>query len=46
MLVAVFGDHADRVAELTGDKPFTVIGKLVERVMMHYGLQDGANRGE
>ena len=46
MLEAVFGEHADRIGELTGGKPFPVLGKLVERVMMHYGLQDGANRGE
>lgn len=39
MLEAVFGEHADRVDELTRDKPFMVIGKLVERVLTHYGLQ-------
>lgn len=37
--VALFGDNAPRILELTGDQPFYVRAKLLAKVMQHYGMQ-------
>jgi hypothetical protein len=39
--VALFGENADRILELTGDKPFFVRAKILGKVMEHYGMQAG-----
>lgn len=40
--VAVFGEHAERIMDLTAGKPFVVRARLLGKVMEHYGLQAGA----
>lgn len=37
--VALFGTLAERLLELTASLPFTVRAKLIQAIMMHYGLQ-------
>jgi hypothetical protein len=39
---AMFGEHADRIMELSAGKPFVVRARLMAKVMEHYGLQMGA----
>lgn len=48
LAVAVFGDHAGRILQLAGPRPFTIINRLVNDVMAHYNLlaQQGAGRQE
>lgn len=40
--LAIFGDKADRIMELTAGEAFPVRAKLFAAVMTHYGQQIGA----
>lgn len=44
--VAIFGEHAPRILELTADKPFFVRAKILTKIMTHYGMQAGAQTPE
>lgn len=44
--VAIFGEHAPRILELTADKPFFVRAKILAKIMQHYGMQAGAQLPE
>src|SRR3954454_23242910 len=43
--LAIFGEHADRILELTGGEKFYVRAIILGRVMKHYGMQ-AAQLGE
>lgn len=40
--IAIFGEHAQRILELSAGQPFVVRARLMAKVMEHYGLQAGA----
>lgn len=38
-VAAIFGEHADAIVEATKGAPFMVRGRLIGKVMNHFGLQ-------
>lgn len=42
--VALLGEHAERIMDLTAGKPFTVRAKFLADLMTHYGLQSGGGQ--
>jgi hypothetical protein len=44
--VAIFGDNAPRILELTAKQPFFVRAKILAKVMQHYGMQAGLQTPE
>ena len=41
---AIFGEHADRIIDLTQGQPFVVRARLMAEIMKHYGIQAGGTQ--